>query len=94
MTVYLALTEYRFEPRWDEHGMPNVETFIEGVTTTEELAKACALWCSGEPLRWWPIKWGWLAAHRAKEGVHFHRVQDWNVLSATDDHGWPTRGAV
>ena len=85
MRVWLAITEHRNEPRWfAEDGMPNLETFVDGVFVSPEVAKDYeSTFCSDIPVRWFAIGDDWIGGHRDDDPIrgpiHFHRVQSWNV---------------
>ena len=89
-SIWIATTEFRFEPRWDDEGMPNLKTFIDGAATTDDLAKAFALMCSEIPVRWFKGQHRWLGGHRTGDGeFHFHLATPTKVADHQDHQGWP-----
>jgi hypothetical protein len=90
--VWLAVTEYRNSPRWSEDGFPSMETFVDGVAESADLAKQFALMCSESPVRWFRAKTyaQWIGMHDFATNRHFHLVSSRLVADHTDSQGWPS----
>lgn len=89
--VFLSLSFHRNEPRWDEEGIPNVHTFVDGVGTTEAIAKGYAAYCDERPMRWFVARqWGSaIGMHRGAGDRHFHVVRSEKVRAGLNRHGQP-----
>jgi hypothetical protein len=90
--VFLSLSFWRNEPLWDEEGMANFDTYVNGVGTTEHIAKGFAASCSERPMRWFRTKQygSAIGMHRGEGERHFHVIRSMRVLAELNRYGQPT----
>lgn len=94
--VWVGMAVFRDNPRWDDEGLANLTTYIDGVAATADLAKAYARRCSAAPVRWFRAKQyaDWIGIHKDREGYHFHWVDQQRIDTEIGEHGWPRHAAT
>jgi len=93
VNIWIATTNFRRPERWDpKDGGPSLDTFIDGASVSEEIAKGHAMTCRGEPVRWFKTRRGLVGCHHPiAQETHFHIVTEFDVDTGLDEDGWPTR---
>lgn len=74
--VWVSQTLYRRPERWNEDGVPEFDFHIDGITVSEELARALALECAQEPVRWFRLinQYGGVAGFHVNQGREAHTI--------------------